>query len=100
VAAYLYITEYYAGNWGGIQAPICPPLVRQSRIDFSGGGSIQSQAFSGDTRMIEVTCDGVCSVIVGGLNPIATVNDSRFYIGRVAYFIVTPGDKLAVIVNV
>jgi hypothetical protein len=100
VAAYLYVTEYPAGNYAGIQAPICPPVVRQPRMDFSGGGSIQSQAFSGDTRMIEVTCDSVCSVVVGGQNPVATVNDSRFYIGRVNYFIVTPGDKLAVITNV
>jgi hypothetical protein len=100
VAAFLYVTEYYAGNYAGIQAPLTPPVVRQARIDFSGGGSFQSPAFSGDTRMIEVTCDSVCSVVVGGQNPIATVNDSRFYIGRVAYFIVTPGDKLAVIANV
>jgi hypothetical protein len=100
VAAFLYITEYSAGNYAGIQAAICPPVARPARIDFSGGGSIQSQAFSGDTRMIEVTCDAVCSVVVGGLNPVATVNDSRFYIGRVTYYIVAPGDKLAVIVNV
>jgi hypothetical protein len=100
VAAYLYVTEYPAGNIAGIQAPVCPPCARQQRIDFSGGGSVQSQAFSGDTRMIEVTCDSVCSVIVGGLNPVATTSDSRFYIGRVNYFIVTPGDKLAVIPNV
>lgn len=99
MASYLYISEYSAGSFAGIQAPIGPPVAVQARIDFSGGGSTQSAAFSGDTRLIEVTCDTVCSVHVGGSNPAATVNDTRFFIGRVSYYVVTPGDKLAVIVN-
>jgi hypothetical protein len=97
--ALLYISEYSAGSFAGIQAPIAPPVAVQSRIDFSDGLAHQSAAFSGDTRMIEVTCDVVCSVKVGGTSPVATTNDSRFFIGRVSYYIVTPGDKLSVILN-
>ena len=98
MASYLYITEYPAGSYAGIQAPVTPAVAVQARIDFSGGVT-QSAAFNGDTRMIEVTCDAICSVKVGGTNPVATTNDSRFAAGRVAYFIVSPKDKLSVIPN-
>lgn len=97
--SFLNIVEYSAGNFAGIQAPITPPVAVQARIDFSDGLAHPSAAFSGDTRMIEVSCDAVCSVKVGGTAPAATTNDSRFYAGRVAYFIVKPGDKLSVITN-
>lgn len=97
--SFLYIVEYPAGNYAGIQAPVTPPVAVQPRIDFSDGLAHSSAAFSGDTRMIEVTCDAVCSVKVGGTAPSVTTNDSRFYIGRVSYFIVKPGDKLSVIAN-
>jgi hypothetical protein len=95
----LFITEYVAGAFAGIQAPVCPPVATQPRIDFGDGLAHQSAAFTGDTRMIEVTCDAVCSVLVGGTNPVATPDHSRFFAGRVNYFIVTPGDKLSVIQN-
>jgi hypothetical protein len=95
----LYVTEYPAGSYAGIQAPVCPPVTTQTPINFSDGFAHQSAAFSGDTRMVEVTCDAICSVLVGGKAPVATVNHSRFFAGRVSYFIVTPGDALSVIVN-
>lgn len=96
MAAYLNVIEYPAGNYAGIQAPVCPAVTEQPRLEFSGGVQ-QSAAFSGDTRLIEVGCDTACHVLVGGINPIATVNSNYFYAGRVSYFIVTPGDKLSVI---
>lgn len=95
----LYINEYAAGSFAGIQAPVCPPTAVQPRIDFSDGFAHKSAPFNGDSRMIEVTCDAVCSVLVGGKAPVATTNSSRFFAGRVAYFIVTPGDALSVITN-
>ena len=95
---FLYIIEYNGQMSGLIQAPQCPRLLTQSRIDFTGGGSIQSVPFTGS--LIEVSADAICSVLVGGPNPVATTNDSRFKDGVFKYFTVQPGDRLAVIANV
>lgn len=96
----VWITEYKAGSFAGIQAPIADGTqVAQGQVAV-GGVSNQSAAFSGDTRLIEVTCNEIVSIRVGGTNPVATINDTRFFAGRVSYYVVNPGDKLAVIANV
>ena len=104
MSSFLYITEYPAGSHAGIQAPVTPggPVAVQPRIDFSDAQVHWSNPFTGDTRMIEVTCDAVCSVRVGGTQAgglTATTSDSRYFIGRVSFYVVKPGEQLAVIAN-
>jgi hypothetical protein len=98
--ALLYIDEYYAAVIGGIQAPVCPPIVVQTPINFGDGAAHQSAPFSNDTKLIEVSVDAICSVLVGGKNPVATTNNMRWPAGKTCFFIVRPGDALSVIVNV
>lgn len=95
---FLYIVEYNGQMSGLIQAPQCPRLLTQPRIDFSDGAQHQSLQFTGN--LIEVSADATCSVLVGGPNPVATTSDSRFKDGVFKYFTVQPGDRLAVIANV
>jgi hypothetical protein len=40
-----------------------------------------------------------CHVEVGGLNPVATPTSMRMVAGQTEYFVVTPGERLAVIVD-
>lgn len=64
------------------------------------GSSTPSQAFSQQTILIRVHCDSVCSVKVGGINPVATTQSMRLAANQTEYFSVQQGDALAVIANV
>lgn len=93
----LYITEYYSGSSAGIPVVRKPALVTQT-VGI-GAGSLQSAAFGGDTKLIRVHTDAICSVAFG-TNPVATTSDARMAANQTEYWEVVPGLKLAVISNV
>ena len=95
-AATLYISEYK--NYPGIyQAPLAPEITHQTLA--VGGSSAQSNAFNAQTQLVELVCDTTCSVQIGGTNPTATTTSHRMAAGVPEFWIVQPGDKVAVIAN-
>lgn len=98
--ATLYVTEFSAlGDPGGniAQLPATPKVV--SNNVTIGGSTTQSAPFAGNTRIIRVHADAICSVEIGGLNPVATAASQRFAANQTEYFVVAPSDRLAVITN-
>lgn len=96
-AATVYVEEfgqYIPFYW---QAAQTPGLVAQTVA--IGGSSAQSSAFNARTVLIRVHTDAICSIEIGGTNPTATTSSMRFIAGQTEYFLVRPGDKLAVITN-
>ena len=90
-AATVYIEEYSDSiPITRYQAAVAPAI---------GGSSAQSAAFGTNTRLIRVHADSICSIEIGGTNPTATTTSARFVAGQTEYFLVTAGDKLAVITN-
>lgn len=97
--AFIYITEHpdLRGNQGGVcPAAEMPPLVTQ-RI-ANDGATTQSAAFNDKTRIVGVHSDSICSVEFGA-NPTATTSKRRLAANSTEYFRVTPGHKVAVILN-
>lgn len=94
IAEYADIAETVRG---AAHAPKDPPLVEQ--VVSIGGGTAQSAAFSSATRFILITTDTICSVLVGGTNPVATTSSHRMAADQTEYRGVVGGDKLAVIGN-
>lgn len=96
-AATLYVTEF-------VGAPPLPvyyqaakaPAVATQAVSVSGV-SAQSSAFSVSTGIVRVAADVACHVVVGGTNPVATSSSMRLAAGQTEYFVVSPGDKIAVI---
>lgn len=98
--AVLYVTEFqYIGRQGGsdVQLPLAPAQVFNNNVAI--GAQAQSNAFGSKTNLIRVHADAICSVAVGGTNPIATAADARFAANQTEYFFVIPGHKLSVISN-
>jgi hypothetical protein len=91
-----YIGEYSGGSPHAMAAPREPPLSEQT-VEITGG-SLQSAAFSGDTKMIRVNVDAACSILVGP-NPTATTTNKRLAANQTEFFTVEPGHQLAVIAN-
>ena len=96
----LKIAEYKAGNYAGIQAPIADGTqTEQAFIDFTDGAPHQSAAFGGDTRLIEVSTNASCAILVGGKNPTASENSQFMPAGGLRVYVVQPADKLSVIAD-
>ena len=108
----LYITEFSdIGRGFGVnsisQSPLStrgsPPVYQTVPISAS---SSQSTAFqnlqssNANTILIRVHTDAICSINVGGNNPLATTSMSRMAANQTEYYSVFPGEKLAVIQNV
>lgn len=96
-AATLYIDEYAQNPYVTYQAVLTPPVASQTVA--IGGSSAQSAAFNSLTRIIRIHTDAICSVLIGGTNPTATTSNARMTAGQTEYFVVQPGQKLAVISN-
>lgn len=94
IAEYADITETVRGS---AQAPKDPPAVEQTIIIT--GAAAQSAAFGATTRFILITTDAICSILVGGTNPIATQNSHRLPADQAQFRGVLAGDKLSVIAN-
>ena len=100
--AKLYITEFskMGSEWAGshkMPAAIVPPIVDQDPLAI-GVASAQSNAFNGETRVVRLHCDAICSVAFG-INPTATTDNARLAEGQTEYFSVVPGHCVAVIEN-
>lgn len=96
--ASLTIVEYAgAGEASGVVTglPLEPPAVVQSAVTI-GGSSAQSAAFAGDTRLVELSTDGNCRVLVG-VNPTAAAGSTYLAAGSIIHRRVTGGLKVAVI---
>jgi hypothetical protein len=70
----------------------------------AGGASAQSAAFGSQTRVIRVSVTGIYSATAGvrievGDNPTATTTSPLLVVNHPEYFIVTPGQKIAVLGN-
>lgn len=100
-AATLYIEEF--ANQPTPQATVIwqaaktPGLAKQTVA--IGGSSAQSAAFTSSTTLIRIESDATCSVEIGTPNPTATATSMRVAAGVPEYFVVNPGDKIAVITN-
>lgn len=111
--ATLYISEYNGtgfvqSNNGPFsvqaQAPKEPRLAAQT-VAISGS-STQSSAFqnnpginAGQTYLIRVHTDSICSIAIGA-SPLAVTTEGRMAANQTEYFTVSPGQKIAVILNV
>lgn len=93
--ATLYITEFSSLDPSG-SAAVAPPVTGQTVA--IAGASAQSAAFATNTRIIRVHTDVICSILIGS-NPTATAAQARMAAGQTEYFVVKPGDKIAVITN-
>lgn len=96
-AATVYIEEFARNTNVQYQSGYMPSLTHQTVV--IGGSSTQSAAFSTGTYLIRVEVDATCSIQIGTTNPTATTTSMRFVAGQTEYFLVQPGDKLAVITN-
>jgi hypothetical protein len=97
-AATLYVTEFQTVNPSNpvvYQAARAPALANQTVA--IGGSSTQSSAFNTATGLVRIHVDAIACVAVGGTNPTATTSLMRMTAGQTEYFVVSPGDKLAVI---
>lgn len=101
--ATLYVTEYAdigKLGFGPIQIPKNPKLATNNVAII--GSTTQSAAFNAGTGIIRVHTDAICSVEIGGTNPVATngaTGSARMAANQTEYHAVNPGDKLAVISN-
>lgn len=97
-AATVYIEEFQRNSNVTYQAALAVPGVAKQTVAITGS-SVQSAAFNAATMIIRVHADAICSIEIGGASPTATTTSMRFIAGQTEYFLVNPGDKLAVITN-
>ena len=98
-AATLYVTEILSAPPTSVyyQAARMPSVTDQT-VSI-GASSTQSAAFNTSTGLVRVHADIACHVVIGGTNPTATASSMRMIAGQTEYFVVKPGDKLAVIIE-
>jgi len=105
--ATLYIREYVgigaASNATGIGQALlevqagAEPAVTDQTVAISGS-SAQSAAFNAKTYLVRIHTDSICSILFGA-NPTAAATNARLAANQTEYFIVQPGQKVAVISN-
>lgn len=96
--AVLYITEYSTLPFSGGH-----PLNMVQEPGYTDqtvaiGSSTQSSAFGGNTRIVRLHTDAICSVLFG-TNPTALTTSKRLAANQTEYFSVVPGQKVAVVSN-
>lgn len=96
LAATLYVAEFSGSAPAGVQVAQQPALVEQTVA--IGGSATSSSAFSGDTKIIRVHTDAICSIKIGA-SPTATATTARMSADSTEYFYVLPGHKISVITN-
>lgn len=100
--ANLDITEY--ANIGYVGLGLVPVAdARSGKIasqSIAIGATTASAAFNVKTNLIRVHAEAICAVEVGGFLATGAVTavapNGRMVAGQTEYFVVTPGDKLAV----
>lgn len=73
------------------------PFITVQHVQVSAS-SVRTVAFGSTTGLIRVVSDTACHIVINGL-PTATTNDSYLPANVVEYFVVNPGDELAVIAH-
>ena len=98
--ANLSVTEYSLNGW--VQTPpITAPPLQSIQADYAvaiGGASTQTPAFQPATGVIQINCDVACAIAYGS-NPTALVTIHRLASNETRFYLVRPGDKIAVIAN-
>ncbi|MBB3453897.1 hypothetical protein FHT86_002153 [Rhizobium sp. BK313] len=97
--ATLYISEFPGLATIGTTIAAIPgePSIADQAIAI-GAGSVQSNAFSANTRLVLLSADVACSVLFAA-NPVAAVVNMRIPANFPMLFAVVPGQKVAVIAN-
>lgn len=96
--ATVYISEFTIGTDAGTQVARKPSITKQT-VAITGA-TVQSSPFSGDTKLIRVHVDAICSVAISSVaTAIATTSSMRMAADQTEYFEVSPGHCLAVIAN-
>lgn len=99
--AFIYITEHYAPSLrsnDGQVAPVAKMPPNATQKVANAGASTQSSAFGDHTVMVGIHSDSICSIEFGA-NPTATTSSRRLAANSTEYFEVTPGHKVAAILN-
>lgn len=73
------------------------PFITVQHVQVSAS-SVRTFAFSSTTGLIRVISDTACHIVINNL-PTATTNDTYLAANVAEYFIVNPGDELAVIAH-
>jgi hypothetical protein len=95
----LYVTEFPGPPAISVYyQAVNTPAVANQAVTITGA-SAQSAVFAATTKIIRVHTDTACHVVIGGTNPTATVTSMRLSENATEYFVVTPGQRLAVIVS-
>lgn len=96
--AVLYISEYPSFS-SVSQTQIGQEPSTDQTVAITAG-SVQSTAFKGNTQMVRLSTDAICSVSFGA-NPTASATTKRLPAGATEYFQVPVGQafKVAVITN-
>jgi hypothetical protein len=92
------VTEFLLYAPGGVQVADLDSLVTDQSPITTSGTTAQSAAFSGDTKMIQISCD-TQSAMAYGSNPTATTSNMTIPAGSFIYFKVTGGKKVAFILR-
>jgi hypothetical protein len=100
--AKLYVTEYpdTAGAFAqsALQVVREPPLNDQTPVAI-GASSLSSAPFTGQTRVVRLHTDVVCSILIGPPGTVATANNQRLAANQTEYKMVVPGNIVSVITN-
>ncbi len=93
----LYVTEFAGPPAVSVyyQATNTPAVANQT-VAITGT-SAQSAAFADTTKIVRIHTDIICHVVLGGASPTATASSMRLAADQTEYFVVAPGQKLAVI---
>ena len=93
----VYVTEFKAAPPVTVyyQAVRAPALANQTVA--VGAVTAQSAAFNAATGIVRIHVDVACHINIGGTNPTATTSSMLMSADSTEYFVVTAGDKLAVI---
>lgn len=95
----LYITEFVGAPPTSVYyQAVKAPAVAEQTVAISGT-SARSSAFAITTGIVRISTDVDCHVVIGGTAPTATTSSMRLVAGASEYFVVAPGDKVAVIVE-
>lgn len=96
--ATLYISEFTLGADAATQVARKPSLTKQTVAITAS--SVQSAPFSGDTKLVRVHTDAICSVSIASVaSAVATTGSMRMAADQTEYFEVIPGHCAAVISN-
>jgi hypothetical protein len=92
------VTEFLLYAPSGVQVADLDSLVMDQAPITTSSTTAQSAAFSGDTKMIQISCD-TQSAMAYGTNPTATTSNMTISAGLFIYFKVSGGKKVAFILR-